>query len=116
MSNHMMLWLRGGERPDGLAGKPQKQGTRKCHCAPKVVASIAVAASAFLIAPAAAQAATQAATHPVQVSGAKLKPALLPASAFGSGFKVVGATSSGKSLMHQFDASYINIEQFIADL
>jgi hypothetical protein len=97
----MMLWLRGGERPDGLAGKPQKQGTRKCHCAPKVVASIAVAASAFLIAPAAAQAATQAATHPVQVSGAKLKPALLPASAFGSGFKVVGATSSGKSLMHR---------------
>jgi PknH-like extracellular domain len=63
----------------------------------KIVASIAVAASAFLIAPAVAQAAT----HPVQVSGAKLKSALLPASAFGSGFKVVGATSSGKSLMHQ---------------
>ena len=63
----------------------------------KIVASIAAAASAFLIAPAAAQAAT----HPVQVSGAKLKSALLPASAFGSGFKVVGATSSGKSLMHQ---------------
>ena len=60
----------------------------------KVVASIVVAASAFLIAPAAAQAAT----HPVQVSGAKLKSALLPASTFGSGFKFLGATSSGKSL------------------
>jgi PknH-like extracellular domain len=60
----------------------------------KIVASIAVAASAFLIAPAAAQAAT----HPVQVSGAKLKSALLPASTFGSGFKFLGATSSGKSL------------------
>ena len=63
----------------------------------KVVASIAFAASAFLIAPAAAQAAT----HPVQVSGAKLKSALLPASTFGSGFKVLGTTSSGKSLWHQ---------------
>jgi hypothetical protein len=63
----------------------------------KVVAFIAVAASAFLLAPAAAQAATQ----PVQVSGAKLKSALLPASAFGSGFKLLGATSSGKSLWHQ---------------
>jgi hypothetical protein len=62
----------------------------------KFVASIAVAASAFLIAPAA-----QAATHPVQVSGVKLKSALLPASTFGSGFKLVGATSSGKSLWHQ---------------
>jgi len=59
----------------------------------KVVASIAFATSAFLLAPAA-----QAATHPVQVSGAKLKSALLPASAFGSGFKLIGATSSGKSL------------------
>jgi hypothetical protein len=39
----------------------------------RIVASIAVAASAFLLAPAAAQAAA----HPVQVSGAKLKSALL---------------------------------------
>ena len=60
----------------------------------KIVASIAVAASAFLIAPAAAQAAT----HPVQVSGVKLKSALLPASTFGSSFKLLGASSSGKSL------------------
>lgn len=69
----------------------------------KVVASIAFAASAFLIAPAAAQAAT----HPVQVSGAKLKSALLPASAFGSGFKVLGTTSSGKSLWHQTPAKRV---------
>lgn len=93
---NMMLWSRGGERPDGLARKPQKQGTTMSLRA-KVVASIAFATSAFLIAPAAAQAAT----HPVQVSGAKLKSALLPASAFGSGFKLVGAISSGKSLWHQ---------------
>jgi hypothetical protein len=63
----------------------------------KIVASIAVAASAFLIAPAAAQAAA----HPVQVSGVKLKSALLPASTFGSGFKLLGASSSGKSLWPQ---------------
>jgi hypothetical protein len=69
----------------------------------KIVASIAVAASAFLLAPAAAQAAT----HPVQVSGAKLKSALLPASAFGSGFKLLGASSSGKSLWHQTPAKRV---------
>jgi hypothetical protein len=103
MSHNMMLWLRGGEWPDGLAGKPQKQGTTMSLRA-KVVASIAVAASAFLIAPAAAQAAT----HPVQVSGAKLKSALLPASAFGSGFKLIGATSSGKSLWHQKPAKHVS--------
>lgn len=56
---------------------------------------MAVAASAFLLAPVAAQAAT----HPVQVTGAKLKSALLPASALGSGFKVLSAVSSGKSLL-----------------
>jgi hypothetical protein len=60
----------------------------------KVIASIAIASSAFLLAPAAAQAAT----HPVQVSGAKLKSALLPASTFGSEYDLLGATSSGKSL------------------
>jgi hypothetical protein len=69
----------------------------------KVVASIAFAASAFLLVPAAAQAAT----HPVQVSGAKLKSALLPPSAFGSGFKVLGASSSGKSLWHQTPAKHV---------
>lgn len=69
----------------------------------KVVASIAFAASAFLLVPAAAQAAT----HPVQVSGVKLKSALLPASAFGSGFKVLGASSSGKSLWHQTPAKHV---------
>ena len=90
----MMLWSRGGERPDGLAGMPQEQGTTMSLRA-KVIASIAFATSAFLIAPAA-----QAATHPAQVSGAELKSALLPASVFGSGFKVVGAVSSGKSLLH----------------
>jgi hypothetical protein len=63
----------------------------------KVFASIAFATSAFLLVPTAAQAAT----HPVQVSGARLKSALLPASAFGSGFKLVVATGTGKSLLHQ---------------
>ncbi len=63
----------------------------------KIVAAIAVATSAFLIAPVAAQAAT----HPVQVSGAKLKSALLPASTFGSDFSLLGAISSGKSLRHE---------------
>lgn len=63
----------------------------------KLVASIAVAASAILLVPAAAQAVT----HPVQVSGTKLKSALLPAATFGSGFKLVADTGSGKSLLHQ---------------
>jgi PknH-like extracellular domain len=63
----------------------------------KVIASLALATSAFLLVPAAAQAAT----HPVQVTGAKLKTALLPASTFGSGFKLLGTTDSGKSLWHQ---------------
>jgi hypothetical protein len=63
----------------------------------KVIASLALATSAFLLVPAAAQAAT----HPVQVTGAKLKTALLPASTFGSGFKLLDATGSGKSLWHQ---------------
>src|SRR5690348_5805666 len=67
----------------------------------KVVASIAFATSAFPLAPA-AQAAS-----PVQVSGARLKSALLPASAFGSGFKVLGASSSGKSLWHQTPAKSV---------
>jgi hypothetical protein len=61
----------------------------------KVIASIAFATSAFLLVPAA-----QAATHPVQVSGAKLKSALLPASTFGSDFRLDGSFSSGKSLWH----------------
>jgi hypothetical protein len=63
----------------------------------KVFASIAFATSAFLLVPTAAQAAA----HPVQVSGARLKSALLPASTFGSGFKLVVATGTGKSLLHQ---------------
>jgi hypothetical protein len=63
----------------------------------KVIASFALATSAFLLVPAVAQAAT----HPVQVTGAKLKTALLPASTFGSGFKLLGAIGSGKSLWHQ---------------
>ena len=50
----------------------------------KVVASIAVASSAFLLAPAA-----QAASHPVQVNGAKLLSALLPASTFGTEWQPV---------------------------
>jgi PknH-like extracellular domain len=69
----------------------------------KIVASLALATSAFLLVPAAAQAATQ----PVQVTGAKLKTALLPASAFGSGFKLLGTTDSGKSLWHQKATKHI---------
>lgn len=61
----------------------------------KVIASIAFATSAFLLVPAA-----QAATHPVQVSGNRLRSALLPASTFGSGFKLDGSFSTGKSLLH----------------
>ncbi len=61
----------------------------------KVIASIAIATSAFLLVPAA-----QAATHPVQVNGNKLRSALLPASTFGSGFKTGGSFSTGKSLWH----------------
>lgn len=63
----------------------------------KFVASLAFATSAFVLAPAAAQAAP----HPVQVTGSKLKSALLPASAFGPGFKLENSTSSGNSLWHQ---------------
>jgi hypothetical protein len=62
----------------------------------KIVTSIA-AASAFLLVPAAAQAAT----HPVQVTGAQLKSALLPTSTFGSDFSLLGTSSSGKSLWHK---------------
>jgi len=70
----------------------------------KVIASLALATSAFLVVPAAAQAAT----HPVQVTGAKLKTALLPASAFGSGFKLEGAEGTGKSLLHQKATKHIS--------
>jgi hypothetical protein len=91
-----MLWHRGGERSDSLAIAPQKQGTTMSLRA-KVFASIAFATSAFLLVPAAAQAAA----HPVQVSGARLKSALLPASTFGPGFKLAVATGTGKSLLHQ---------------
>ncbi len=44
-----------------------------------IIAAAAFASAGILLAPAA-----QAATHPVQVTGDKLKSALLPASAFGS--------------------------------
>jgi hypothetical protein len=73
----------------------------------KVVASLALATSAFLLVPAAAQAAPDA-THPVQVTGAKLKTALLPASTFGSGFKLQGSNDTGKSLWHQKAAKHIS--------
>jgi PknH-like extracellular domain len=70
----------------------------------KVIASLALATSAFLLVPAAAEAAT----HPVQVTGAKLKSALLPASTFGSGFKVQGSEGTGKSLLHQKATKHIS--------
>lgn len=61
----------------------------------KLLASAALATASFLVAPSAL-----AASHPVQVSGTKLRSALLPASSFGSDFKFLGAASSGKSLWH----------------
>ncbi len=70
----------------------------------KIIASLAFATSAFLLVPAAAEAAA----HPVQVTGAKLKSALLPASAFGSGFKLEGADGTGKSLWHQKATKHIS--------
>ena len=96
MSRNKMLWLRGGARPEGLASAAET-GDQIMSLRTKVVASLALATSAFLLVPVAAQAAT----HPVQVSGSKLKSGLLPASTFGSDFKLVGATSSGKSLWHK---------------
>ena len=63
----------------------------------RVIASAALATAGFLLAPAVAQASS----HPVQVSGNKLKSALLPASTFGSDYQFQFATSSGKSLWHQ---------------
>jgi len=61
----------------------------------RVVASAALATASFLLAPSAL-----AASHPVQVTGNRLKSALLPASAFGPDFKLQFATSSGKHLWH----------------
>jgi hypothetical protein len=61
----------------------------------RVVASAALATASFLLAPSAL-----AASHPVQVTGNRLKSALLPASTFGPDFKLQFATSSGKHLWH----------------
>ena len=61
----------------------------------RIVASAALATASFLLAPSAL-----AASHPVQVSGTKLKSALLPASAFGSDHRVVKSGNSGKRLLH----------------
>src|SRR5438067_12790972 len=79
-----MAWL--GSRRTGIA--PVSLRT-------KLLASAALATASFLLAPSAL-----AASHPVQVSGTKLKSALLPASSFGSDFKFLGAASSGKRLWH----------------
>jgi hypothetical protein len=63
----------------------------------RVVASAALVTAGFLLAPAAAQASS----HPVQVTGNKLKSALLPASSFGSDYQLQFAVGSGNSLWHQ---------------
>src|SRR5690349_24988259 len=78
MSLNMMLWHAAGvaRRPGQSAAET---GDQIMSLRAKVVASIAIASSAFLIAPAA-----QAASKPVQVNGAKLLSALLPASTFGT--------------------------------
>ena len=69
----------------------------------RITASAALAAAGFLLAPSAL-----AASHPVQVSGNKLKSALLPASSFGSGFRLDFAAGSGKSLWHQKAKDYVS--------
>ena len=61
----------------------------------RLVAVAALASTGFLLAPSAL-----AASHPVQVSGNKLKSALLSAASFGSDYKLQFAASSGKSLWH----------------
>jgi len=82
--DRQMAWL--DSRRTGIA--PMSLRTR-------IVASAALATASFLIAPSAL-----AASHPVQVSGTKLKSALLPASSFGSDFTLQFAISSGKHLWH----------------
>jgi hypothetical protein len=62
----------------------------------RLVAAAALATTSFLLAPAAL-----AASHPVQVTGNKLKSALLPASSFGPDVHFDVAVGSGKSLWHQ---------------
>ena len=61
----------------------------------RLVAAAALATASFLLAPSAL-----AASHPVQVTGNKLRSALLPASSFGSDFKLQFALTSGKHLWH----------------
>ena len=73
--------------PEGLAGQPQI-GDRDMPFRARIMASVALATASFLLAPSAL-----AASHPVQVSGAKLKSALLPASSFGPGFHLDLAVS-----------------------
>ncbi len=59
------------------------------------VALAALAASGLLLAPAA-----QASSRPVQVNGNQLKSALLPASAFGSGYQAGPSSGSGGTLFN----------------
>jgi hypothetical protein len=63
----------------------------------RFVAAAALAMAGFLLAPAVAQAAT----HPVQVPGKKLKTALLPASTFGPDFRVQFVEWTAPGLWHQ---------------
>jgi hypothetical protein len=89
-----MLLPRGG-MPEGLAEQPQDHGvsTMIFRAAASTFAALAVAG--FLFAPAA-----HASSRPVQVSGNKLKSALLPASDFGSGFQSGPAAGSGNSVLN----------------
>jgi hypothetical protein len=80
---------------ESLARQPQNQGITMQFRA-RLVASAALVTAGFLLAPSAL-----AASHPVQVTGNQLKSALLPASSIGSGFKLLVAVGSGKSLLHQ---------------
>jgi hypothetical protein len=102
MPVNTMSWSRGGERPESLADAAETGDQMSLRA--KAIASLALATSAFLLIPAAAQAAA----HPVQVTGAKLKSALLPASSFGSGYKLQGSAGSGKSLRHQKATKHIS--------
>ena len=62
----------------------------------RLVAAAALATTSFLLTPSAL-----AASHPVQVTGHKLKSALLPASSFGPDVHFDVAVGSGTSLWHQ---------------
>jgi hypothetical protein len=86
-----------GRTPEGLArGSRMIQGTTMPFRA-RIVASAALVAAGFLLAPAA----HASSRPPVQVNGIQLKSALLSPASFGSSFQLLLSARSGKSLWHQ---------------